>query len=93
MSIKEINDKFIDHENGLQKKIIDLGKGNKELADKMEAHVDAITDCYRELLIKYTTVGKELTKEEKATREEIEKNRQIVEANKKKIAELAKTLK
>ena len=92
MSIKELNDKFIDHEHELQTKITDLA-GNKEQLLQMKAHVDAITDCYRKLLIKYTAVGKELPKEEKATREEIEKNRQIVEANKKKIAELAKTLK
>ena len=89
MSIKELNDKFIEHENQLQIKITDLSKGNKELADKMEAHVDAITECYTKLLEHYNSVGKELTKEEKETKEELEKNREIIEANKKRLPELA----
>jgi hypothetical protein len=88
MSIKEINDKFVEHENLLQHKIMDLSKGNKELADKMEAHVDAITECYTKLLEQYNSVGKELTKEEKETREEILENRELLKANKKRIAEL-----
>lgn len=88
MSVKELNDKFVEHENELSKKIMDLTAGNKELADQMEAHVKAITDCYSGLLKHYLNTGKKLTKKEKETREEIEKNRQITEENTRKLKEL-----
>lgn len=88
MSIKEINDKFIEHENELSKKIMDLTAGNKELAEQMEAHVEAISNCYSGLLSEYVKIGKHLKKEENKTREEIEKNRKIVEENTRKLNEL-----
>ena len=91
MSVKDINDKFIEHENKLSSKIMDLTAGNKELSDQLEAHVKAITNCYTDLLKIYINVGKKLTKEEKATREEIEKNKKIIEQNAQRIKDLAKT--
>ena len=92
MSVKDINDKFIDHEDKLK---VEVGKVMEaELAKQMELHVDELTKCYMSLLALYVKVGKKLTKEEKETREEIEKNREIVQENRRKLKELieAKTL-
>ena len=94
MSIKELNDEFIKHENELSKKIIDLTAGNKELEEmrkQMEANVEAISNCYSGLLKQYIKIGKALTKEEAATKEEIEENKKIIEQNAQRIAELSKT--
>ena len=89
MSIEEINDKFIEHEDKLK---VEVGKVMEaELAKQMELHVDELTKCYMSLLSLYVKVGKKLTKEERETREEIEKNRQIVEDNRRKIAEIIGT--
>ena len=91
MSVKELNDKFIKHEHDLSEKIMDLTAGNKELSEQMEEHIEAITDCYSGLLKIYIKIGKKLTKEETATREEIEENKKIIEQNAQKIKDLAKT--
>ena len=94
MSIEELNNKFVEHEDKLSKKILDLTAGNKELEEmrkQMEADVKAITNCYTGLLKEYIRIGKKLTKEEKATREEIEENKKIIEQNAQRIKDLAKT--
>lgn len=91
MSVKELNDKFIKHENELSEKIMNLTAGNKELSEQMEAHIKAITNCYRGLLRIYINIGQKLTKEETATREEIEENKKIIEQNAQRIKNLAKT--
>lgn len=89
MSIKELNDKFVEHENELSKKIMDLT--DEQAIAQMEAHVKVISDCYTGLLKQYIKIGKKLTKEEKATREEIEENKKIIEQNAQRIKDLAKT--
>ncbi len=88
MSIKKINDEFIKHENELQKMITDLAAGNEGLAAKMEAHVDALVQCYTVLLKEWLKVGKLYEDEEKNTKAEIEANKKLIVQNAKELKEL-----